>query len=152
MNTFPSGTKTAFARAVSAEIRAAMAARRITIRELAHGAGFASHNYVAIRLRDDKPFNLDDVQRICDHLGEDAVALVARAQDAHGERLWREAAAASRGHALEEKRRDTVTSAVDIVFDAERRTRPARSRAELQSMEDQAARHDPQRKRGGASA
>lgn len=90
MAVFPRGTQTPFGRAISAEIRAIMAARRVTGRELALAAGFSSHNYLAIRLRDEKPFTLDDLERICHWLEEDEHAFVKRACDNHYERIWAE--------------------------------------------------------------
>lgn len=65
-----------------------MAAYRLTIRRLAAEAGFKSHNYLAIRLRDEKPFTLDDVDRICGHFGEDPEEFIHRALINHGERYW----------------------------------------------------------------
>lgn len=94
MSTFPTGTETPFARAVSAEVRAVLAARRMNLRELAKGAGFKSHNYVAIRLRDEKPFTLDDIERIVAFLEGDSTEaweFIKRADQAHSERLWIEA-------------------------------------------------------------
>lgn len=52
----------------SRNIRAELGGRRITQRQLAAGAGFASHNYVSTRLRDEKPFTLDDIERIATYL------------------------------------------------------------------------------------
>lgn len=68
-----------------------MAAERITGRDLAQRAGFRSHNYLAVRLRDEKPFTLDDIERICTAFGEDAAKFMARAEENHGERYWDEA-------------------------------------------------------------
>lgn len=93
---FPYGTLTPFARAVSAEVRSAMAARRLSVREVAHQAGFKSHNYLAIRLRDERPLTLDDVELICEYLGEEAVDFVRRAHRLHDERYWVEASALAR--------------------------------------------------------
>ncbi|KRB73047.1 hypothetical protein ASE01_19930 [Nocardioides sp. Root190] len=95
MPPFPDGTATAFARSVSAEIRAVMAARRITGRELALAAGFKSHNYLAIRLRDEKAFTLDDIELICAYLEEDAHELIRRAHENHMDRLMAEEARAN---------------------------------------------------------
>lgn len=111
MSTFPTGTETPFARAVSAEIRAVLAARRLTLRELAIGAGFKSHNYIAIRLRDEKPFTLDDVERIVAFLeGESTEAweFIKRADESHAERLWIEATE------LEKAARELVDVRVDF--------------------------------------
>lgn len=65
MQTFPTGTATPLARCISAEIRARLAAERKTQRDLAAMVGATSHNYWSIRLRDMKPFTLDDLELIC---------------------------------------------------------------------------------------
>lgn len=96
MNDFPEGTKSAFARAVSAEVRATMAAQRVSGRVLALAAGFRSHNYLAMRLRDDAPFTLDDIDAICRHFDEERDAFMQRAYDNHIERLWTESMDARR--------------------------------------------------------
>ena len=85
---FPEGTRTAFARAVAAEVRARIAAVRTTQRELAAGAGFASHNYLAIRLRDEKPFTLDDIDMLCAYWEIDPIPFLQAAYDNHSERIW----------------------------------------------------------------
>ena len=54
-------------RCVSAAFRAEIAAQRSSGKELASKVG-RSQNYVATRLRDEKPFTLDDVEAICDEL------------------------------------------------------------------------------------
>lgn len=90
MLTFPQGAKSPFARAVSAEIRAHMAAERTSIRDLAAAAGFRSHNYLAMRLRDEQPFSLDDVARLCDHWDIEAADFLQDAHERHEERIWAE--------------------------------------------------------------
>ena len=97
---FPDGARSVFARAVSAEVRAAMAVRRMTIRAFATGAGFSSHNYLAIRLRDEKPFTLDDIDMICRYLDEDPVAFMKRAYDLHSEAIWVESMDARKARRL----------------------------------------------------
>lgn len=96
MPDFPGGTSSTFARAVSAEVRAAMSARRVTLREVAKAAGFGSHNYLAVRLRDEKPFTLDDIDLICIWLEEDPPVFLGRAWENHWERISYEAENASR--------------------------------------------------------
>jgi len=91
MSNFPSGTRTAFARAVAAELRALMAVERVSVRELALGIEDRSLNYLAIRLRDEKPFTLDDVEQICVFLNHDVESFVQRAYENHYERFQAEA-------------------------------------------------------------
>lgn len=152
---FPAGTRSAFARAISAEVRAVMAARRITLREFAAGAGFASHNYLAIRLRDEKPFTLDDIELVCAYLEEDAPTFIGEAYDHHFDRLWMEARdgqadrrvadpTAGSGAFLTKaadhtSQEDEAASAVDRLDRRARDTRPTRKRA-MQQLDDQAAR------------
>lgn len=74
----PSGKQTEslqLAAAVAAEIRAAMGRHRISGNQLAQMTGI-SQNYVAKRLRDEAPFTLNDVQRICEALDEDYIGLI----------------------------------------------------------------------------
>lgn len=59
-----------FARAVSAEVRAILARRRITSARLAAHAGL-SRGYLGKRLRDETALTLNDVEAICMALGED---------------------------------------------------------------------------------
>lgn len=81
---FPAGTQSPFARAVSAEVRARMAARRMGLRELAMAAGFGpSHNYLAKRLRDAAPLTVDDVDALARFFGETGEEFVARACSNH---------------------------------------------------------------------
>jgi transcriptional regulator with XRE-family HTH domain len=83
------GTRSVFGRTISAEIRARMAARRISGKQLAALAGM-SQNYLATRLRDEKPFTLDDVETLMDHLAEneEPAEFMARASSNHGEEVW----------------------------------------------------------------
>ena len=67
-----------------------MAAQRITGRQLAAEAGFSSQNYLAIRLRDEKPLTLDDLERICQYFDVEAQEFVRAADANHGERIWAE--------------------------------------------------------------
>lgn len=168
MTFFPEGTRTPFARAISAEVRAVMAARRITGRTLAKDAGFASNNYLAIRLRDEKPFTLDDLSLICEYFDEGVTAFVQRAYDNHEERLWNEAGDAADAAqqryeeaflrvstALAERHLGSDPEAPANTTDEEaqaasavgrldrhaRDTRPARKRS-MQQLDDQAARDE----------
>ncbi|MFT3871578.1 MAG: helix-turn-helix transcriptional regulator [Nocardioides sp.] len=84
---FPSGTQSVLARAISAEIRAVLAARRMSRRELGSKIGLGN-NYLALRLRDAKPLTLDDLELITHYLDEDVDEFVQRAWDTHSERLW----------------------------------------------------------------
>ena len=68
-----SGTQPAsgpFARAVSAEVRAILARQRITHAQLAAHTNM-SRGYLGKRLRDETAFTLNDVEAICEALGED---------------------------------------------------------------------------------
>ncbi|WP_418061773.1 hypothetical protein [Pimelobacter simplex] len=97
---FPTGTTSPFARAVSAEVRARMAARRLGMRELALAAGFgSSHNYLAKRLRDAAPLTVDDVDAIARYFGETGEAFIARACDNHLAQTIAEMEEAQRVHA-----------------------------------------------------
>lgn len=60
----------ALARAVSAEVRAAMGRHRMSGMTLAGLTGM-SQNYIAKRLRDEAPFTINDIENICNALGED---------------------------------------------------------------------------------
>lgn len=64
-----------FARAVSEEIRSAMARRRVSGAELARSSG-RSQSYLSKRLRDEVAFTANDVEDICAVLGEDLLALL----------------------------------------------------------------------------
>lgn len=59
-----------FARAVSAEVRANLDRRNMTIKALAAGAGI-TQGYLGKRLRDEAPLSLNDVENICMVLGEE---------------------------------------------------------------------------------
>lgn len=164
MTFFPEGTRTPFARAISAEVRAVMAARRITGRSLAKDAGFASNNYLAIRLRDEKPFTLDDIEIICAFLDEsdDSAEFIKRAVDNHAERLWIEAMDAQDIHdGKAEPAADRGARRLDIAWDPKRDneeaeaasavgrldrhardTRPTRKKSMMQQLDDQAARDE----------
>jgi len=67
---FADGTKSVLGRVVSAEIRARMAAQRISGKALARKVNL-SQNYLATRLRDEKPLNLDDLEAILKVLAVD---------------------------------------------------------------------------------
>jgi len=66
------------ARAVSAEVRAAMGRHRISGMQLAERTK-VSQNYIASRLRDESPFTVNDIENICKALGEDPGQLWASA-------------------------------------------------------------------------
>lgn len=68
-----------------------MSARRVGLRDVAALAGFKSHNYLAIRLRDEKPFTLDDVDLLSRWLREEPLEFLERSWTNHGVRLAREA-------------------------------------------------------------
>ena len=70
--------------AVAAEVRAAMGRRRVSGIQLASLTGI-SQNYIAKRLRDEAPFTLNDIERICVALEENYLELmVAAARKAEG--------------------------------------------------------------------
>lgn len=135
-----------FSRCVAAEVRATMAARRLTIRDLAKSAGFASHNYLAIRLRDEKPFTLDDVERIAEVFDVEPTSMLQRAWDDHHERVFmetfEESAAERRQWTQEELRSPEVDAAIGRLDWATKTTRPARTKADMQELDDQAARDE----------
>lgn len=72
--------QTSLAKAVSAEIRAEMARQspQITGIGLAGQIG-VSQNYLAKRLRDEAPLNLDDIATICEAIGVPFRELMCRA-------------------------------------------------------------------------
>lgn len=72
-----------FARAVSAEIRSAMARRRVSGAQLALKASL-SQSYVSKRLRDEVPFTANDIEVICEVLEEDLLTLIQSAVQAAG--------------------------------------------------------------------
>lgn len=96
MNTKKTGTKTVLARSVSAELRARMAALRLSGASLAAEAGM-SQNYFATRLRDEKPFTLDDIDRIvaATFPDIDAHLFIAQAVERNSEDVWMELEAES---------------------------------------------------------
>lgn len=55
-----------------------MGRQRVSGIQLAAMTGI-SQNYVAKRLRDEAPFTLNDVERICEVLGEDYITLITNA-------------------------------------------------------------------------
>lgn len=67
-----------FARAVAAEVRAAMGRRMVTQAQLATRTGM-SQSYLSKRLRDEASFTTHDVEVIAEVLGEDLAALVVAA-------------------------------------------------------------------------
>ena len=74
-------------RCVAAEIRSQMAARRISGKQLADLIG-VSQNYLATRLRDEKPLSLDDVWSIAEVLGEDVDEFVSDACKRQWDVVW----------------------------------------------------------------
>jgi transcriptional regulator with XRE-family HTH domain len=64
----------ALARAVSAEVRAAMGRHRVSGMQLAGLTGM-SQNYIAKRLRDEAPFTVNDIENISNALSEDVAQL-----------------------------------------------------------------------------
>ena len=86
-----SGSKSSLARAVSAEIRARLAAKRISGKKLAHHIGL-SQNYVAKRLRDEAPFTIDDIELIVEALDveEEAAHFISAAYERQGDLIWAE--------------------------------------------------------------
>lgn len=67
-----------FARAISAEIRAAMARHRVTAVLLADRAKL-SRAYIGRRLRDEASFTFNDVEAICKAMREDLPTLIEAA-------------------------------------------------------------------------
>lgn len=106
-----------------------MSARRVTLREVAKAAGFGSHNYLAVRLRDEKPFTLDDVDLICAWLEEDPPVFLGRAWENHWERISYEAENASRKRRADRTDGDAVA---DIAAENDRLL--AEHRAEMDRM------------------
>jgi len=74
----PSGP---FAKALSAEVRAALARQRLTAKELAHRAKI-SESYLGKRLRDIAPMTANDLEAVCGALGEDLLAFITAALEA----------------------------------------------------------------------
>lgn len=80
----PTGTQPPpgpLSRAVSAEVRQAMARQRVSGAELARKAG-RSPSYISKRLRDEASFTSNDVEDIVQALGVDLMALVVAAVEA----------------------------------------------------------------------
>lgn len=71
----PSGP---FARAISAEVRAAMGRHKVSAVLLATRAKM-SRNYLGKRLRDESPFTLNDIEAICKAMREDLPGLMQAA-------------------------------------------------------------------------
>jgi transcriptional regulator with XRE-family HTH domain len=70
-----------FARAISAEIRATIARKRLTVKEVAHQSGL-SESYLGKRLRDVAPLTLNDIEAVCNALGENLLAFAEAALEA----------------------------------------------------------------------
>lgn len=74
------------ARAFSEEVRVVMTRRRITAKQLAEKSGMSA-NYLGKRLRDESPLNANDLESICQALGEDVWgflrSIVETAERAH---------------------------------------------------------------------
>ena len=70
-----------FARAVSAEVRAALARQRMTMKDLAGKAGM-SESYLGKRLRDLSPLTANDIETLCAILGEDVLHFITAALNA----------------------------------------------------------------------
>jgi len=84
------GTRSLLGRCVSAEIRARMAALRLSGKSLAGQVGM-SQNYLATRLRDEKPFTLDDLEAIVLALDIDSTEVfIADAISRHSDAAWSE--------------------------------------------------------------
>ena len=69
-----------FARAISEEVRVALARRRLTVKQLAQKAGM-SPSYLGKRLRDESPLNANDLEAIWLALGEDPVSVTRKVLD-----------------------------------------------------------------------
>jgi transcriptional regulator with XRE-family HTH domain len=81
MTIMPSGSQPEpgkFARAVSEEIRLAMTRHRMSGTELASMTG-RSQSYMSKRLRNEASFTANDVEAICEVLGEDLLRLLRAA-------------------------------------------------------------------------
>ncbi len=71
MDTFKTGTTTPIARAISAEIRSRMAVLRLSTNRMAQDLPH-SQNYYAERMRDEKPFSIDDLALIAEIFNKQA--------------------------------------------------------------------------------
>ena len=90
MSVNESGSRSVLARAVAAEIRSRMAAQRVSGKRLAERVGM-SQNYFATRLRDEKPFTLDDIAAIARELdGSDGHTFIVEANARHSDRVFAE--------------------------------------------------------------
>lgn len=69
------------ARALSAEIRAALARQRVTVKGLAQKSGL-SESYLGKRLRDVAPLTLNDTEAVCAALSEDLLPFITTAIEA----------------------------------------------------------------------
>jgi transcriptional regulator with XRE-family HTH domain len=67
-----------FARAQSAEVRAALARQQMTIKELALRAGL-SPSYLGKRLRNEASLTLNDLEAVCGALNEDIETFIVTA-------------------------------------------------------------------------
>lgn len=77
----PRGTQPeagALAAAVSAEVRAAMARKRMSAKGLAEAAGL-SPSYLSKRLRDEAALTINDLQAVCSVLGVDVLEMMTAA-------------------------------------------------------------------------
>ena len=103
---FDTGTSSILGRALTAEIRSRMGAKRISGKKLAELVG-VSQNYLAKRLRDEAPLTLDDVASIAEVLDPTigAQEFVQVAYDRQHEELWVDVISRSR---LEEERAEVV--------------------------------------------
>lgn len=73
-------------RAVTAEVRAQLSARKLSLTWLANEIGLKKA-YFTIRMRDERPLNLDEVDLIAHSLGLEADELIALAMDRQSEQL-----------------------------------------------------------------
>ena len=72
-----------FARAVTDEINMSMARQRISGAHLSLKTS-RSQSYISKRLRNEAPFTANDIEEICEALGEDLLGLMAAAVRAAG--------------------------------------------------------------------
>jgi len=105
---FESGTRSLVGREVSAEIRARLAAQRISGAKFAAQVSMSQH-YLATRLRDEKPFTLDDLAVIVERLGDDDVwQFVKEASERNGDAVFVASQTARKRSAVEYVDRDDV--------------------------------------------
>lgn len=81
----PQSVSGPFARAISAEVRAALARQRVTVKDLAARAGM-SESYLGKRLRDISPLTANDFEALCEALGEDILQFITAALEAAKEK------------------------------------------------------------------